>query len=49
MRGEQKEKKGKENKGKVLSSHCRVKIALMLTDNENTTMRISLTAEGEEG
>ena len=39
MRGEQKEKKGKENKGKVLSSHCQVKIAL-LTDRENETMKL---------
>ena len=38
MRGEQKEK-GKENKGKVLSSLLSVKIA-QLTDKDNKTMKI---------
>ena len=38
MRGEQKEK-GKENKGKVLSSLPCVKIA-QLTDRDNKTLRI---------
>ena len=38
LRGEQKEKKGKENKGKVLSSLLSVKIALTVRDNK--TMKL---------